>query len=375
MKELIKRFDLRQDQASAQDIDVALRAGARAGGTNLWVLLFAILVASVGLNVNSTAVIIGAMLISPLMGPIVGIGYGAAISDVSLIRSSALTLLGFTLVSLLTSVVYFALSPLEEPGTELLARTSPNLWDVLIAAFGGAAGMVAATRRSFTNIAPGVAIATALMPPLCTVGFGLAHQRWDMALGASYLFVINSVFIASASLVVGRVLRLPKLQQLSDRTLQIHRWIISACLVTAVVPSILLGYRFVQVEYFRAAATAAVKLLMQSERSVVQHDLQFTERRISLVVVGAVDEQALKERALQVLEKRGLKQVEVSIVRPDSALWQEQLKRGGARDEAINTLMHRIDDLQLQITSLQLVLAESAQKAAAPPVVHSRKEK
>ena len=353
LKQLINRFDLRHDQASFEDIDAALRAGARAGGTNLWVLLFAILVASVGLNVNSTAVIIGAMLISPLMGPIVGVGYGAAIADIRLMRSSALTLLSFTSVSLVTSIAYFGLSPLDEPGTELLARTTPNLWDVLIAAFGGAAGMVAATRRLFTNIAPGVAIATALMPPLCTVGFGIAHQRWDMALGASYLFLINSVFIASAALVVGRLLRLPKLQQLSERRVQMHRWMISACLVAVVAPSIWLGYRFVQVEYFRAAAAAAVKSLMQTDRSVVQHELQAAERRISLVVVGVVDEQALQERALQELAKRGVKQVEVSVLRPDSLLWQEQRERGNARDDAINTLMHRIDDLQHQITALQ----------------------
>ena len=375
LKKLINRFDLRQDQASAEDIDAALRAGARAGGTNLWVLLFAILVASVGLNVNSTAVIIGAMLISPLMGPIVGVGYGAAIADIRLMRSSALTLLSFTSVSLVTSIAYFGLSPLVEPGTELLARTTPNLWDVLIAAFGGAAGMVAATRRSFTNIAPGVAIATALMPPLCTVGFGIAHQRWDMALGASYLFLINSVFIASAALVVGRVLRLPKLQQLSERRVQMHRWMISACLVAVVAPSIWLGYRFVQLEYFRAAAAAAVKSLMHTDRSVVQHELQAAERRISLVVVGVVDEQALKERALQELAKRGVKQVEVSVLRPDSLLWQEQRDRGNARDDAINTLMHRIDDLQQQITALQQTQANSVPNSAEYAAGSSRKEK
>lgn len=356
---LFKRFDLRQDQAKVEDIDSALRAGARAGGTNLWVLFFAILIASVGLNVNSTAVIIGAMLISPLMGPIVGVGYGAAISDVELMRSSAITLLGFTLVSLLTSVIYFSLSPLSEPGSELLARTTPNLWDVLIAAFGGAAGMVAATRRSFTNIAPGVAIATALMPPLCTVGFGLAHQRWDMALGASYLFLINSVFIASSTLLVGKILRLPKLQQLSSSTVQIHRWVISACLVAVVVPSIWLGYRLVQVEYFRSAATAAVKSIMQADRSVVQRDIQVAERRISLVVVGVVDQDALKARALRALEQRGIRQVEVVVLRPDSALWEEQRERASARDDEIHLLMSRINDLQQQLTTMQQALVES----------------
>jgi uncharacterized membrane protein len=261
-------------------------------------------------------------------------------------------LLGFTLVSLLTSIIYFALSPLDEPGTELLARTSPNLWDVLIAAFGGAAGMVAATRRSFTNIAPGVAIATALMPPLCTVGFGVAHQRWDIALGASYLFLINSVFIASATLLVGRILRLPKHQRLSESNVKMHRWVLIVSLVAVVIPSIWQAYIFVQHEYFRAAATSAVKSLMQSERSVIQREIEVSARRIRLMVVGVVDEIALKERALSALQKRGITQVEVFVLRPDSAMWEEQSKRGTARDEAIHMLMDRIDDLQQQLSDM-----------------------
>jgi uncharacterized hydrophobic protein (TIGR00271 family) len=361
-QDIVKRFELRQDQASTEEIDSALRAGARAGGTNLWVLFFAILIASVGLNVNSTAVIIGAMLISPLMAPIVGVGYGAAISDLALMRSSALTLLGFTIVSLVTSVAYFSLSPLDEPGSELLARTTPNLWDVLIAAFGGAAGMVAATRRSFTNIAPGVAIATALMPPLCTVGFGIAHQRWDMALGAAYLFLINSVFIASATLLVGKILRLPKMQELSASTLRLHRWLISACLLAAVVPSVWLGYRFVQYEFFRSAATQAVNALMLKDRSVVQRDIQVAERRVSLVVVGVVDEAALKARTLNALSERGITQVEVSVLRPDSTLWDEQRVRGSARDGAISSLLTRIDNQQQQIADLQQQLGTLPQQ-------------
>lgn len=375
MRDILRRFDLRQDQASVADIDTALRAGARAGGTNLWVLFFAILIASVGLNVNSTAVIIGAMLISPLMAPIVGVGYGAAISDLKLMRSSASTLIGFTLVSLLTSIVYFSLSPLDEPSSEMMARTSPNLWDVLIAAFGGAAGMVAATRRSFTNIAPGVAIATALMPPLCTVGFGIAHLRWDMAAGAFYLFLINSIFIASATLVVGRILRLPKQQELSERTVKIHRWVITACLLAVLIPSIWQGYRFVQHEYFRSAANTAVKSLMQSERSIVRREIDADERRISLVVVGVVDEAALKERAMSALAKRRVQQVEVSVLRPDSAMWEEQQRRGTARDDAIHLLMERIDNLQQQVTALQQNQTNDVAKATDTTINSTHKGK
>jgi uncharacterized hydrophobic protein (TIGR00271 family) len=349
---LMRMFNLRHDQASTQDIDAAIRANARAGGTNLWVLFFAILIASVGLNVNSTAVIIGAMLISPLMGPIVGMGYGAAIADTSLMRSSAATLLGFTLVSLSTAILYFAISPLDEPGSELLARTSPNLWDVLIAAFGGAAGMVAVTRRSFTNIAPGVAIATALMPPLCTVGFGIAHQRWDMAAGAAYLFVINSVFIASATLLVGKVLRLPRIQELSASAQKLHRWIITVCLLAVLIPSVWLGYRFAQEEYFKAAAASALRSLPNSE-AVVHRDIDHKTRRINLVVVGQVDEVAMRSATEAALAKNGIRQAAITINRPDATLWKDQQAKASARDEEIRLLLGQVRDLQDQVTRLQ----------------------
>ena len=162
---LRRRFDLTHDMGTPADIVQEVNEGLIFKGTNLWVLMFAILVASVGLNVNSTAVVIGAMLISPLMGPIVGIGFGAATVRVSIIRRGLSNLLLATVISLLVSAAYFRLTPLTEAGTELLGRTVPTTWDVLIALFGGAAGAVALTRREKSNVLPGVAIATALMPP------------------------------------------------------------------------------------------------------------------------------------------------------------------------------------------------------------------
>ena len=173
-RSLALRFSLDHDKADPAAIDASLRAGAELTGANAWILIFAIFIASIGLNVNSTAVVIGAMLVSPLMGPIMGIGYGVGIYDFALIRRSSLNLGIAGLISLATSTVYFLISPLTEAQSELLARTTPTLWDVLIALFGGFAGIVGATRREKSNVIPGVAIATALMPPLCTAGYGLA---------------------------------------------------------------------------------------------------------------------------------------------------------------------------------------------------------
>lgn len=184
----LNRFSLLDDKADDTMIDESLRAGVELRGATPWILMFAIFVASIGLNVNSTAVIIGAMLISPLMGPIMGIGYGIGIYDFALIRKSVGNLLIATLISLLTSTVYFALSPLTEAHSELLARTSPTIWDVLIALFGGFAGIIGVTRKEKTNVIPGVAIATALMPPLCTAGYGLANGNWAISWAPSICF-------------------------------------------------------------------------------------------------------------------------------------------------------------------------------------------
>lgn len=191
-----ERFNLRDDKADDDEIENRIREGVDLRGATPWILIFAIFVASVGLNVNSTAVIIGAMLISPLMGPIMGAGLGVAVYDFDLVKRS-LTNLGIaTLISLVVSALYFSLTPLQQAQSELLARTSPTLWDVLIALFGGLAGIVGITRRKKSNVIPGVAIATALMPPVCTAGYGIATGQWQFVGGALYLYAINCVFIA-----------------------------------------------------------------------------------------------------------------------------------------------------------------------------------
>ena len=313
---LRKLFDLRQDQDDPEAIDANVRTGLRFAGTNLWVLFFAILVASVGLNVNSTAVIIGAMLISPLMGPIVGLGYAAAINDFSLIRQSARNLGTFTALSLITSVAYFTLSPLDVPGTELMARTTPTLWDVLIAAFGGAAGMVALTRKSISNVVPGVAIATALMPPLCTAGFGIANARWDMFAGAFYLFLINGVFIAASTLAVAKLVRLPAVADVSPEVRARHRAIIATGLVVVLVPSVWLGWRFVQQEVFAADAQALLRTVEADVRyAVVGQRVDRAQRVISVTVVGAEAEQRLRAQAAQLLAQHRLEDAELRVRR------------------------------------------------------------
>ncbi|WP_210516056.1 DUF389 domain-containing protein [Hymenobacter terricola] len=240
------RFLLTDDMADPAEIQADVEAGVPFRGTNLWVLIFAILVASVGLNVNSTAVIIGAMLISPLMGPIVGIGYGAATLELGLIERGLKSLLTASVFSLLVSALYFRLTPLTDAGSELLARTTPTTWDVLIALFGGAAGAVALTRKGHSNAVPGVAIATALMPPLCTAGYGLATAHWSFLFGALYLFSINCVFIALATFLVCRVLPLTRHTFDTDRRARRVRLIIWAVALLTAAPSVYLAIGIVR---------------------------------------------------------------------------------------------------------------------------------
>ncbi|MDQ1812474.1 DUF389 domain-containing protein [Massilia sp. CCM 9210] len=345
-------FDLRHDQDESEVIDRSIRGGARIGGTNLWVLFFAILIASVGLNVNSTAVVIGAMLISPLMGPLLAIGYGAGTSDSRLIRDAGRGLAVFVLLSVVTSTAYFYLSPLSEAHTELLARTSPTLWDVLIAFFGGCAGIIAHTRKDISTIIPGAAIATALMPPLCTVGYGLANGHWNFAAGAAYLFVINAFFIALATYLFVKLLRLPEHKEADPgRRVRVHV-AIGLCMLMLTVPSAFLAYRLVQDQLFLAASKEVIATLERQEGVLVlSKETSLAQRRLSIVVGGDPVPPAEQARLQRRLQSKGFVQATLQLrnvgEKLDVAALREQLRRElqadragpeAVRDEALSAM-------------------------------------
>lgn len=207
LKELVNIYDESDPTATIAN----LTKGVEFRGDNVWLLLFAMIIASVGLNVNSTAVIIGAMLVSPLMGPIMGVGLSIGINDNTLLRKSLKNLAVMMIIALLASSIYFLLTPLSDAQSELLARTKPTIFDVFIAFFGGAAGILASSRKQEKiTVVSGVAIATALMPPLCTAGYGIGTGQPIYFFGAFYLFFINSFFIALATFLMVRYLRFPK---------------------------------------------------------------------------------------------------------------------------------------------------------------------
>ncbi|QYJ68320.1 DUF389 domain-containing protein [Flavobacterium litorale] len=251
MNKFTSLFNLHEDEDDKEKIFESVKRNISYRGANLWILACAIIIASVGLNVNSTAVIIGAMLISPLMGPIVGAGFALGVYDFDLLRKSLRNLLTATVVSLTVSTIYFAVSPFKDVQSEMLARTSPNIYDILIAFFGGIVGVIAVTRTEKGNPIPGVAIATALMPPLCTAGYGLATLQWAYFLGAFYLYCINCVFIGIATFLIIKYLNYPAIKQVDERQQKQVRGIISVLIIVMLAPSSYLAYSLYREQQFK----------------------------------------------------------------------------------------------------------------------------
>lgn len=286
---LERRFNLHVDKANEQAVIADIKRNTEFKGANLWTLIFAIFIASIGLNVNATAVIIGAMLISPLMGPIMGIGLAIGITDFELLKKAGRNLLIATVISIATSSIYFWLTPLHEAQSELLSRTTPSLWDVFIALLGGLAGIVAATRKEKNNVIPGVAIATVLMPPLCTAGFGIASGNIYYFLGAIYLYFINSIFICLSTFLIIRFLKFPRKSFENELyKKRVFRYIFIIITIT-IIPSIYLTYRIVQKSIFSTNAQKFVRENFNFKNSqIILRNYKYStkEKEIDLLMIG-----------------------------------------------------------------------------------------
>ena len=311
------KFNLDEDNASQEEVTQNISKSVEFQGTNLWILIFATMVASIGLNVNSTAVIIGAMLISPLMGPIMGLGLALGTNDFQLVKRSIKNFGFMVLVAIMTSTIYFCISPLSNAQSELLARTTPTTWDVLIALFGGLAGIVAQSRKDRTStVIPGVAIATALMPPLCTAGFGLATSQFSYFIGAIYLFFINTVFIALATFIIVRFMNYEKKNFLDPRRERKVKHYMSLLAFVTIAPSVLLGFRIVKQTIFEANADRFVSSVIKFDQTqILKYDKIFStqESQIDVVLIGeSVSEDAVANITAQ-LPQYGLKGVKLNI--------------------------------------------------------------
>lgn len=294
------RFNLSHEQDDYQSTILAIEKGVEFRGVNVWTLIFAIFVASIGLNVNSTAVIIGAMLISPLMGPIMGLGLSVGINDFTLLKKSLRNLSIAVIISIITSALYFFISPLNEAQSELLSRTTPTIYDVLIALFGGFAGIVASSTKEKGTVIPGVAIATALMPPLCTAGFGIATGHFYYFIGAAYLFFINAVMISLSTFLFVRFLKFPLKQEVDKaHTIKVKRYIYIVVTIT-VLPSVYFAYQIVQQTIFKTNAVNFInKEFVFKQSQVINKTYTYSRidsNKIEVLLTGEkIDQSAIEE--------------------------------------------------------------------------------
>ncbi len=289
VKKFLKEYlDLRKDKENELATVESIRKGVEFKGANLWILIFAIFMASLGLNVNSTAVIIGAMLISPLMGPIMGVGLSIGLNDFELMKRSLKSYLIATAFSICTATIYFLLTPLAEAQSELLARTSPTIYDVFIALFGGLAGVVALSTKEKGNVIPGVAIATALMPPLCTAGYGLASGNLIYFLGAAYLYFINSVFISVATFIGVRVMHFQRKEFVDKQRERKVRQYIVLIVVLTMCPAVYLTYNIIRSTFYDATANRFITEQLSFENTqVLDKKISFEKNEIRVILVGA----------------------------------------------------------------------------------------
>lgn len=361
-------FSLHEDTDRDATIE-AVRKDISFKGHTAWILIFSIFVASIGLNVSSTAVVIGAMLISPLMGPIVGIGLSVAINDVETLRKSLINLGIMVALSVLTAFLYFTISPLTEETPELLARTYPTILDVLVAIFGGLALIVAKTKSgTIASVIFGVAIATALMPPLCTVGYGLAIGNMDYAGGALYLFSINAVFIALSTFIVSKILGFPMVRYANSKRRRFIAQMASLIAVIVIVPSVYLFYKLLQEQVFENKTKEFVKEIIRYEGAeVVKSSQDYKSKKIEVYLIGQLVPQAkINEWLDKLKETEKLEDVDLRIYQGSDRSGELAEKLSGEvkagiledlyvkNEQAIRDKDERITFLEDEITKLTI---------------------
>lgn len=326
---LKKMLSLGEDKAMESETIASIVSGVDFSGAKLWILVLAIFVASLGLNTNSTAVIIGAMLISPLMGPIIGMGLGVGINDFMLLKRAFKNYLVATLFSVATATLYFLITPFNEAQSELLARTSPTIYDVLIALCGGLAGIIALgslSQRS-GNVIPGVAIATALMPPLCTVGFGLATANWLYALGALYLYLINTIFISVATFIgVTLIMRFHKKEFVDkQREKRVKRTIMGIAIIT-IIPSVFITLGMVKEAMFNNRCKRFCTNVVKVEGAhIISHTFDYKNRSMRVVLLGEEADSAAINMMKERMADYGLEETTLDIVQGTSNMKAEDL--------------------------------------------------
>ncbi|MCM1109825.1 MAG: DUF389 domain-containing protein [Clostridium sp.] len=373
-KFFVSYFTLTDQLVPQAEAEADIREGVSFRGMSIIILIIAILIASLGLNTNSTAVIIGAMLISPLMGPIIGIGLGVGIHDFTLITRGLRNLLMAAAFSVLASTLYFLISPVAEGHSELLARTSPTIYDVLIGFFGGFAGILAIGSRSKGNVIPGVAIATALMPPLCTAGYGIATWQLNYFFGATYLFIINSIYIAFATFIGVKLMKYRGPDLINNVRAKRVMHVVYAAAILTMLPSIWLTYNMLRQNKFSMNAQRFVAAECRFPQTRVLNTSAYYEdgvRCLDITLIGRVLPTDSLEIALtSQLPEFGLAGTRVHIIQGDSPTRAELLdaSSNSVRD-IYQVAQSTITRQQETIDSLRQINRLSAESRAAAATI------
>lgn len=352
VRQTLRKYTYIYDKVDTDDAAQRIKNGIWFRGPNAWILAFSIIIASVGLNVNSTAVIIGAMLVSPLMGPIIGIGLAMGTNDTDLLKSAFKNLLVMVLISLAASTLFFMLSPLSLVNpTELEARTSPTIYDVLIALFGGLAGILENCRKERGTVLSGVAIATALMPPLCTAGFGLAHWNMHYLLGALYLFLINSVFIALATYLMVKYLRFKTVSGIPHAVSTKRRNMISAILAVILIPSIWSAVVLIgENNYERNVTNFVENNRLVGPRSYV-YDYDIDGKSATISIAGEPLTDSLRNAYHALAKSYNIKEKSLTLIEHSVGLSQQDMNN--LIDEVYNRTDMELAENTAQVAALQ----------------------
>jgi uncharacterized hydrophobic protein (TIGR00271 family) len=337
-------FSIKYDTITNREIKKVIIAGTKVKGTNLLVLLISIVIACVGLNINSIPIVIGAMLISPLMTGVMAIGYSYATRDSKLLSNAIISLLVEVVLCIITSTVYFSISPIHGSTPELLSRISPTFYDVLIAVFGGLAGIIGLTRKDSDkgNVVPGVAIATALIPPLCTAGYGLATLQFNYFFGALYLFIINLFFIMITTYIFTKVMNLPIVDNIEDPKDQAFSMVFMiAAIIIIVLPTVLFTYNIIQESFINNEINSYIKNEFNfNETQVINSKIDISDKLIEVVVVG----KNLSKEDIDLLNER--KNQYLGLSNFTLKLFQNELIDSVTKEELNDILVKYSSDVQ-----------------------------
>lgn len=335
-------FDLKASQEDEEETFQEVKEGVVFKGKNLWLLAFAIFISCIGLNINSKAAVIGAMIISPLMGPIFGIGFSLGVSDLDLLKLSIQNAIRIVLISLFTATIYYLITPYAIATDELLSFSHPTIFDVLLAFIGGMAGFIAISRHNGTQVLIGVAVATSCIPPLCTASFGLATLQWEYFVGGLYTYFINALFICVGAYLIVKYLKFSPHSKKNVR--HINSWF-GILIVLAIVPAVYLAYNFAVSNVFTSKANLFVTNEIDVKNHVVQTKIDNDLKLIEVDITVEKYDDSLQEQLQNKLKNYGLNNSKIKIY--------QTIEAGKSNQKEFDKLNTEIELLKTEIKKMK----------------------